>query len=571
MATADNPISRALRQSSHAIWATFAFSMIINLLMLTGPLFMLQIYDRVLVSRHVETLLALFLLVIGLYVAMALLEVVRARILSRIAARLDDAAGRTSFLRTVLGSGMAADAAHDAVRDLDRVRQFVSSSAMAGLFDTPWLPIYLAIVYLIHPALGLLATGGALVLLAIALVTDRVTRPLVREAGVLSAERSAMVASGRRGAEALGGMGMEGAIGRVWDRLNARFVDATARAGDAVGLSAVLSKTFRLFLQSAMLALGAYLAIGGAISAGAMIAASIIMARGLQPVEMAVQNWRHMLSAHQSYTRLKLATAEVPAPRQVALPAPREALRVENLSVAPAGSAAPTLTGVSLSVAAGEALGIIGHSGSGKSTLARAIVGVWPAAEGGVSLDGAPLAQWTARGRHVGYLPQDVELMDGTVADNIARFEEDAPDEAVIAAARAAGCHDLILGLPDGYATRLGDGGRTLSAGQRQRIALARALYGDPFLLVLDEPNSNLDGHGDTALNRAILGAKERGAAVVVVAHRPSALSAMDRLALIENGALTECGPRDKVLKALMQRSAAANPAAEATGAGGQA
>ncbi|WMS44376.1 type I secretion system permease/ATPase [Acuticoccus sp. MNP-M23] len=570
MATRSNPVSEAVRQYRYAFGAIFSFSLLINLLMLTGPLFMLQIYDRVLVSRHVETLAALFLLVIGLYAAMALLEVVRARILSRLAARLDNVAGRPAFLRTVLCSGMPADAGRDAVRDLDRVRQFVSSSAMAGLFDMPWLPIYLAIVYLIHPALGLLATAGAVVLLVIALVTDLVTRPLVRQAGSLSGERAAMVESGRRGAEALTGMGMEDAIGRVWDRLNARFVDATARAGDAVGLSAVLSKTFRLFLQSAMLALGAYLAIGGAISAGAMIAASIIMARGLQPVEMAVQNWRHMLGAHDAYSRLKLATSSAPLAAAVALPAPRAALQVDNLSVSPGEGAAATLTGVSLAVECGTALGVIGHSGSGKSTLARALVGVWPAQEGTVMLDGAPLPQWIARGEHVGYLPQDVELMDGTVAENIARFQDAAPDDAVVAAAMAAGCHALILSLPDGYGTRLGGGGRTLSAGQRQRIALARALYGDPFLLVLDEPNSNLDGHGDTALNRAILGAKARGAAVVVVAHRPSALSAMDRLALIENGALTECGPRDVVLKALMRRDkTAAAPRAEAADATG--
>jgi len=561
MAAVPNPVSDALRESRLALYAVSVFSLLINLLMLTGPLFMLQIYDRVLVSRHVGTLIALFVLVIGLYCALGLLELVRARVLARIGARMDHAAGRPAFLRTVLGTGGAApDATRDAVRDLDTVRQFVSSSAMAGLFDMPWLPVYLAIVYLIHPVLGVLATAGAAILLVIAFVTDRVARPLVAEAGTLSGERAAMVDSGRRGAEALSGMGMEGAVGRVWDALNARFVAATSRAGDAVGVSAVLSKTFRLFLQSAMLALGAYLAIGGAISAGAMIAASIIMARGLQPVEMAVQNWRHMLAAHQAFARLKAATAHGPAEARIALPAPRAVLRVDNLGVAPEPGAPPTLAGVTLAVDGGTALGVIGHSGSGKSTLARAIVGVWPAAEGSVTLDGAPLMQWPGgvRGTHVGYLPQDVELMDGTVAQNIARFAEDAPDAAVVAAAEAAGCHALILALPEGYATRLSGGGRTLSAGQRQRIALARALYGDPFLLVLDEPNSNLDGHGDTALNRAILGAKARGAAVVVVAHRPSALSAMDRLALIENGALTEIGARDAVLKALMRRSGGA-------------
>jgi ATP-binding cassette subfamily C protein len=364
------------------------------------------------------------------------------------------------------------------------------------------------------------------------------------------------VNSGRRNAEVLHGMGMLNSVGAVWDGVNDRFLAANAKAADVVGLSTVLSKVFRLFLQSAVLAVGAYLAIQQIISPGAMIAASIIMARGLQPVEMAVQNWRQMLSAQGAYRRLRALFDQPEAPQQVDLPTPHRELTVDNVSVVPPGGRTPTLLDIRFSAKAGTAVGIIGQSGSGKSTLARALVGVWPAARGSVNLDGAPLPQWKPEtlGRHVGYLPQDVELFEGTIAANIARFDPNARDEKVIEAATMAGCHELILTFKDGYATMIGDQGATLSAGQRQRMALARALYNDPFLIVLDEPNSNLDGYGDSALNRAISSAKQRGAVVIVVAHRPSALSATDKLALIENGRLADFGDRDDVLKKVMRR-----------------
>jgi PrtD family type I secretion system ABC transporter len=326
-------------------------------------------------------------------------------------------------------------------------------------------------------------------------------------------------------------------------------------------MSTVLSKVFRLFLQSAVLAVGAYLAIQEIISPGAMIAASIIMARGLQPVELAVQNWRQMLSAQGAYRRLRELFEEPPGPEQVDLPTPHKTLTVDNVSVIPPGARTPTILDIRFSAKAGTAVGIIGQSGSGKSTLARALVGVWPAVRGSVNLDGAPLPQWKPEtlGRYVGYLPQDVELFEGTIAANIARFSPDAQDEKIIAAAKQAGCHELVLSFKDGYSTMIGDQGAMLSAGQRQRIALARALYGDPFLIVLDEPNSNLDGYGDSALNRAIGSAKQRGAVVIVVAHRPSALSATDKLALIENGRLADFGDRDDVLKKVMRREKVEN------------
>ena len=566
--TQSRGFSEAVAAARKVFVTIMLFSCVINILMLTGPLFMLQVYDRVLTSRSISTLTALFLLVIGLYFFMGILDLVRSRVLTRVGHRLDAALGRDAFLTAIAApAARTTGPKSDPVRDVDQLRNFLSSNGVTALFDMPWLPIYIGIVFLIHPALGLLATGGALVLFVIALFTDRVARPLLRSSGSLAVERNGIVSAGARNSEAIVGMGMQRAMGGVWDRVNDQFLAANAQAADTVGLSSVASKVFRLFLQSAVLALGAYLAVQEIITPGAMIAASIIMARGLQPVESAVQNWRQMLGAQQAFRRLKEAASRPLPPTLLDLPTPNRAVQVENLTVVPPGSVTPTLIDVRFSARAGAAVGVIGPSGSGKSTLARALVGVWPAARGAVLLDGAPLVQWSddARSRHIGYLPQDVELFNGTIAENISRFLPDATDESIVAAAQTAGCHELILSLKDGYTTMIGDGGRALSAGQRQRIALARALYGDPFLIVLDEPNSNLDGYGDSALNRAISMAKSRGAVVIVVAHRPSALSATDTLVLFENGRLVDHGPRDDVLQKVMRREKVANVRPAAT------
>ncbi|WP_420393781.1 type I secretion system permease/ATPase [Acuticoccus sp.] len=553
-----NIFADAIASTRRTFASVAAFSCVVNILMLTGPLFMLQIYDRVLTSRSVPTLVALTGLVVGLYVFMGIIDLVRYRVLTRVGHRFDEAVGRSAFLSQVSAPVKAGPLAtkSEPVRDVDQLRQFFSTPGITAIFDMPWMPIYIVIVYAIHPWLGYLAIGGALVLFVIAYATDRVARPAMKTSGEFSAQRNAVVASGQRNAEVLHGMGMLPAVGGLWDSVNEKFLSANAKAADIVGLSSVLSKVFRLFLQSAVLALGAYLAIGEVISPGAMIAASIIMARGLQPVEMAVQNWRQMLSAQQAYRRLGRLFERPDEVEPVDLPAPERELVVDSLTVVPPGTRTPTLIDVRFQVKAGTALGIIGQSGSGKSTLARAMVGVWPAVRGAVMLDGAPLPQWRPEtlGRHVGYLPQDVELFEGTIAANIARFRPDATDEKVIAAAKIAGCHDLILTFKDGYSTAIGDQGATLSAGQRQRVALARALYDEPFLIVLDEPNSNLDGYGDSALNRAINLSKQRGAIIVVVAHRPSALSATDKLCLIENGRMADFGDRDEVLKKVMRR-----------------
>lgn len=553
-----NVLGNAMNTARQVFVAVGLFSCVVNILMLTGPLFMLQIYDRVLTSRSVPTLMALALLVVGLYLFMGIVDLVRYRVLTRIGHRFDEEVGRDAFLQQISApvkhGPMAAKA--EPVRDVDQLRTFFSSPGVTAVFDMPWMPIYIAIVYFIHPWLGYLAILGAFVLFCIALVTDRIARPAMKTSGELSGSRSAIVNAGRRNSEVIYGMGMLNNISSVWDGANERFLAANAKAADIVGLSSVLSKVFRLFLQSAVLALGAYLAIQEVITPGAMIAASIIMARGLQPVEMAVQNWRQMLQAQQAYRRLKQLFNLPATVEALNLPAPARELTIDNVSIVPPGSRTPTLVDIRFSVKAGTAIGIIGQSGSGKSTLARAMVGIWQPVRGSVNLDGAPLAQWKLEqlGKHLGYLPQDVELFEGTVAANIARFEPGFKDEAVIKAAKIAGCHELILSFKEGYATPLGDAGASLSAGQRQRVALARALYGDPFLIVLDEPNSNLDGFGDSALNRAITISKQRGAIVVVIAHRPSALSATDKLALIENGRLADFGDRDDVLKKVMRR-----------------
>lgn len=558
-----NILANAIAATRRTFWAVGVFSCVVNILMLTGPLFMLQIYDRVLTSRSVPTLVALTLLVIALYVFMGIVDLVRYRVLTRIGHQFDEEVGRSAFLAQVSAPVKAGPLAakSEPVRDVDQLRQFFSSPGITALFDMPWLPIYIGIVYLIHPWLGHLAVAGAVILFLIALVTDRMARPAMKTSSELAGQRNAIVNSGRRNAEVLHGMGMLNSVGTVWDSVNEKFLAANAKAADVVGLSSVLSKVFRLFLQSAVLALGAFLAIQEIISPGAMIAASIIMARGLQPVEMAVQNWRQMLSAQGAYRRLSKLFDTPPDAEQIDLPAPHRELVVDTITVVPPGSRTPTLVDIRFAAKAGTAIGIIGQSGSGKSTLARAIVGVWPAVRGAVTLDGAPLPQWKPDqlGRHLGYLPQDVELFEGTIAQNIARFAPDATDDKVIAAAKIAGCHELVLNFKDGYGTMIGDQGAMLSAGQRQRIALARALYDDPFLIVLDEPNSNLDGYGDSALNRAITLSKQRGAIVIVVAHRPSALSATDQLALIENGRLADFGDRDEVLKKVMRREKVEN------------
>ncbi|WMS41507.1 type I secretion system permease/ATPase [Acuticoccus sp. MNP-M23] len=541
-----------MRNARGALIAIGVFSFVINVLMLTGPIYMLQIYDRVLSSGSIPTLIALSVIVMALYGFMAVLDLIRQRILIRIGHKFDDGMGSTAFSAYVdapmkLGPQ---GAQLQPIRDVDQLRQFFASPGITALFDMPWMPLYLAVVYMIHPYLGMLATVGAIILVAIAIITDRAARKAVAESGELSTKRSMFAESSRRNAEVVRGMGMLTGIGSVWQGLNRNFLRSNARAAEIISTSSVATKVFRLFLQSAVLGLGAYLAVEQIISPGAMIASSIIMSRALQPIEAAVSNWRQFLSSKQAYRRLNATLTATDEADKMSLPVPRQGLASQTVTVVAPGGRTPIIVDVSFKVPAGQAVGIIGRSGSGKSTLARALVGVWPIARGAVMLDGAPIDQFRPEelGRHIGYLPQDVELFQGTVADNIARFDPDFTPESVVEAAKAAGVHELILDLADGYNTPIGEGGAALSGGQRQRVALARALYGKPFLVVLDEPNSNLDAEGDKALASAIAAVRGRGGVAVIVAHRPSAVANVDLILMMDGGRVRDFGPREEIM-----------------------
>jgi ATP-binding cassette subfamily C protein len=412
------------------------------------------------------------------------------------------------------------------------------------------------VCYLFHPWIGVAAASGAIVLFSITLITEIATRMPTRLAANLASSRHALAEASRRNAEVLQALGMRTRFGARWNKANHAYLQSQSRAAEISGGLSSLSRVVRLLLQSLVLGLGAYLVIQQEASAGVIIASAILVSRAVAPIELAIANWRGFVAARQSWRRLSELLALVPkAVEPLALPTPRSTLEVECVSAVPPGERRIVLQEVSFKLDAGAGLGVIGPSAAGKSSLARLLVGVWGPVRGKVRLDGAALEQWSSErlGVHMGYLPQDVELFDGTVAENIARFEKDAPADAIIAAAESADIHKLILGLPEGYETRIGEGGAALSAGQRQRIALARALYGNPFLVVLDEPNSNLDTEGDQALTRAILGVRERGAIVIVIAHRQSALAAVDQVLVLVQGRQQALGPKDDVLRAVLR------------------
>ena len=553
-------IPEALRSCRAAFVGVGAVSLVINVLMLTSPMFMLQVYDRVLASRSVPTLVALFGIVLGLYAFFGVLEALRSRILTRLGAWLDARLSAVTFESTValpLRLGRRA-VQHEPNRDLDQVRHFLSGPGPSAFFDMPWMPVYLGVVFLFHPLLGFLATGGALLLcLLIALNELLVGKPLL-EAAKQAAARNALAQGARSNAEAVTAMGMVTGLRARWLTENALFLALQGKASDLAALFGALIKTFRFALQSAILGAGAYLAIGEAITPGIMIAASIITSRAGAPVEQAVSHWRGFVAARQGLKRLRdvLGGLATTLP-EVELPLPGKSLEVEGVFVAAPGGSSAIVQNVGFGLAAGDGLGVIGPSGSGKSTLGRALVGVWPAARGAIRLDGSDLSQWAPErlGRAIGYMPQDVQLFSGSVAENIARFRPGWTSEEVIKAARLANAHDLIARLPEGYETQLGEGGAVISGGQRQRIALARALYGAPFLVVLDEPNSNLDVEGEAALTEALKSLRARGGIVVVIAHRPSAIAAVDTLLFMTEGQMGAYGPRDKVLSQVVSRS----------------
>ncbi len=556
-----SPIEQVIHRCTGIFAGVGVFSGVINLLALTGSFYMLQVYDRVLPSRSVPTLVGLSLLMAGLYIANGLLDFFRVRVMSRVGVRIDNEV-RGKVFQAVQFLPLRVRQGGDGlqpVRDLDHIRNFLSGMGPTAFFDLPWVPLYLAFVFLLHPMLGLFALAGALILVVLTLLTELRTAGPTQAASASGSRRLAFGEAARRNAEVIHSMGLGQRMLSRWDEMNNEYLTDQLKASDAAGGIGSFSKVLRLFLQSGILGLGAYLVIQGEVSPGTIIAASIIMSRALAPIETAIAHWRSFVAARQSHRRLIDLFRAVDQADQdiVALPKPAQTLVVQGLTVAPPGESKPVIQGVTFDLKAGDGLGIIGPSASGKSTLARALVGIWvPMRMGGsVRLDGASLDQWApdALGKHLGYLPQDIALFEGSVADNIARFDTEASSEEIVAAARHAGVHDMIVHLPDGYQTLIGENGAGLSAGQRQRIALARALYGDPFLVVLDEPNSNLDAAGDNALTDAIRSVRNRGGIAIVIAHRPSALAGVDKVLAIAKGQVQAFGGKDDVLRKILQ------------------
>ncbi len=551
----------ALARSRRGFWGVALFSGVANVLMLTGPLFMLQVYDRVLSSRSMPTLAAIGLLATALYLAYALIDFARGRVLSRVADGLEDDLAPVAFRMEIADSFAGTRTAADGkpLADLGTVRRFLAGPAPLAMFDIPWVPLYLGVLAMLHWSLGLVGVVGALVVIALAILTDKLTSRPMLTAARHGGAAVAVLDGARRSAEAITALGMVPAVVNLWGSERRAAIEAERASGDAGARIASASRAFRLFLQSAALALGAVLVIKHEATGGVMIASSITLGRALAPIDQIVAQWKAVAAARNAWRRLDARLSQNAAePARVTLPKPQGHLSLAGVVAAPPGVAKPVLQGINFSLAPGDGLGILGPSASGKSTLARLMVGLWRPLAGTVRLDGATLDQWNPDllGRHIGYLPQDVELIGGTVRDCISRHAPDATDAKVIEAAQAAGAHDLILRLPNGYMTRLGLGGAALSGGQRQRIALARALYDNPALIVLDEPNANLDQDGDAALTEAIQKARQRGSAVVVITHRPSAIAAVDRVLIVKDGRQVACGPKEAVMRDMMQSNA---------------
>jgi PrtD family type I secretion system ABC transporter len=554
-------VARALQDCRRAFWSVALFSGVANILMFAAPLYMLQIYDRVLASRSVPTLVALTVCLVGAYAFQGAFDLIRGRIVARASAALDQQLA-TSVHDSVIQLGIVArqpGEAHQPVRDLDQIRGFLSGGGPIAIVDLPWVPVFLFVCFLINVWLGVLSLAGVLILIGLTFLTERSSRDpskvLARDTGL----RAALIEGSRRNSETAVALGMTPALAKRWNAVNTRYLGAMQRSTDVIGTYSAITKVIRLLLQSLILGVGAYLVIHQELTAGAMMAASIMMGRALAPIETAIGNWRGFVGAREGVRRLSELLSRMPvAKAQTTLPRPQRNLEVEQLTIVTPDRITAVLRDVRFRLAAGEAVGVVGPSGSGKTSLARVLVGIWQPGRGSVRLDGAAIDQWnpTALGRHIGFVSQNVEIFDGTVAENIARMAEAPDSEAVLEAARAAGAHEMIVQLPSGYDTPLGEAGAALSGGQRQRIALARALYGEPFLIVLDEPNANLDAEGEAALAHAIKDAKSRGAIVVLIAHRPSALAVCDKVLVVNGGTQMMFGPRDEIMQRLAPRPA---------------
>jgi PrtD family type I secretion system ABC transporter len=569
----DDPVALRLHESARRMVGIAAFSGVVNVLMLSGSLYMLQVYDRVIPSRNIATLLGLSLIVLCAYLVQGYFDALRARMLCRVATLFD--AGLQEQIHTALATlplrGAKPMLLQQPLRDLDQIRVFMSGMGPTAFLDMPWIPIFLAALFLFHPLIGIAATTGTIAIVAMTLLSERLSRGAARAATDLSAQRQVLADATQRNAEVIKALGMLDRFATRWSRANERYLQENIRASDIAANLGSAAKVLRYVLQSGMLGLGAYLVVMDRASGGVMIASSIMMGRALAPIEVALGTWKQLVAARQGVKRLRdiCRVTAPPAAPPVELPRPCRELSVQNVSVVPPGSDRPIVTNVSFALSAGMGLALLGASASGKTSLSRALVGIWPTQSGTVRLDGGALDQWRNAdlGRYTGYLPQEVALLDGTVAENISRFDEAATSEAILKAARIAGVHDMILRLPDGYATRIGAGGMSLSAGQRQRIGLARALFGDPFLIVLDEPNANLDTEGEQALTRAIQTMRAARSIVIVISHRPSALAALDMALVLYDGKAIALGRRDEVFarvshanRELAARQAAATP-----------
>ena len=555
--TPQNEVAQVLISFKKTFRNIGVFSAVINMLMLMPAIYMLQLYDSVLTSRNEMTLLMLTLIMLGAYIFMGALEYVRSFVLIRVGAQLDMKLNKrvyTAAFEQCLKQGESN--AGQALKDLTNLRQFLTGNALFAFFDAPWFPIYLFVIFMFHPALGAFALVGTTILFILAYINEKISHKPLAEANSMAVASTNVASNNLRNAEVIEAMGMLPNIQSRWYKLHSRFLNLQAEASEKAGVVTALSKSFTVALQSLMLGLGALLVLDNSITPGMMIAGSILLGRAIAPVQLLISVWKQIGSTRSAYERLTQLLEQNP-PREggMALPKPKGVIAVENITAAPPGGKFPVIKGLTFSLAAGEVLGIIGPSGSGKSTLARLLVGVWPAAAGKVRLDGSDVYLWNKDelGPHIGYLPQDIELFAGTVSENIARFGEVHADKVILAAKRA-GVHELVLNMPSGYDTPLGDGGAGLSGGQKQRLGLARAMYDDPSLIVLDEPNSNLDDVGEQALLAAIIDLRKRGKTIVLITHRTSIISATNKLLLLHDGVAKMFGPTNQVLEALAQQ-----------------
>ena len=549
-----NEITEALLQFKKAFRSIGIFTAIINLLMLVPSIYMMQVYDRVLASRNDFTLYMLSFIALGLFGLISALEHIRSMIVIKIGAKIDAFLNQriytAAFEQNLRGAGVNAG---QALNDLTTIRQFVTGSGMFAFFDAPWFPLYLLVIFIFNPWVGLFALVSVVILIGLAWLNQWVSSAALKEASAVSIQSTSMATNNLRNAEVIEAMGMLPQVRERWFSLHNRFLHLQAEASRKAAVITAVTKFVRTSVQSLILGVAALLVIKGELSGGVMIAASILLGRTLSPVEQIIGVWKQWEGVLSAYKRLEdLLRRHPPRKAGMSLPPPEGSVRVEQVAAAPPGSNRMVLRNINFELRAGEIMGLIGASGSGKSTLARLLVGVWPVANGSVRIDGADVFQWSKDelGPFMGYLPQDIELFAGTIAENIARFGE-VDSFKVVAAAKLAGVHELILQMPEGYETRVGDGGSGLSGGQKQRIGLARALYGDPVFIVLDEPNSNLDEAGEFALAESILELKKRQRTVVIISHRPSIIRITDKLMVLQNGAALAFGPTEQVLEAM--------------------